>query len=152
MQRRLAQPLHKDDMQIYEAFYIFMHGRNQHNILSNYPSIKNKINLKKRQLLNEYLCKLTSQGLNKEEEQLSDRLLMLQCVLSRSVVTNSLQLATPWSIATRFLCPWQECWSGLLFPPPRALPNPGIEPNSPVSPPLQVDSSPLSHLGCPCFH
>ena len=30
----------------------------------------------------------------------------------------------------------QECWSRLQFPPPRDLPNPGIEPMSPVSPAL----------------
>ena len=27
--------------------------------------------------------------------------------------------------------PWQESWSGLLYPSPGALPNPGIEPTSP---------------------
>ena len=31
----------------------------------------------------------------------------------------------------------QECWNGLPFPSPRDLPNPGIEPNSPI---LQADS------------
>ena len=40
---RLAWPPHKDDMQIHEVFCIFMHGRNQHNIVSTCPSIKNKI-------------------------------------------------------------------------------------------------------------
>ena len=30
----------------------------------------------------------------------------------------------------------QEHWSGLPFPPPRDLPNPGIEPTSPVAPAL----------------
>ena len=38
----------------------------------------------------------------------------------------------------------QEHWSGLPFPPPGDLPDPGIEP---VSPALQVDSLPLSHQG-----
>ena len=38
----------------------------------------------------------------------------------------------------------QEYWSGLPFPPPGHLPNPGIEP---VSPALQVDALPLSHWG-----
>ena len=33
-------------------------------------------------------------------------------------------------------------WSGLPFPPPGDLPNPGIESASPVSPALQPDSSP----------
>jgi hypothetical protein len=41
----------------------------------------------------------------------------------------------------------QEYWSGLPFPPPGDLPNPGTEPTSPVCPALQVDSSPLSHQG-----
>ena len=36
----------------------------------------------------------------------------------------------------------QEDWNGLSFPPPGDLPNPGIEPTSPVSPALQADSSP----------
>ena len=40
----------------------------------------------------------------------------------------------------------QECWSGLPFPPPGDLPDPGIEPASPA---LQADSLPLSHLGSP---
>ena len=41
----------------------------------------------------------------------------------------------------------QEYWSGLPCPPPRDLLNPGIEPTSPASPALQVDSFPLSHQG-----
>ena len=36
----------------------------------------------------------------------------------------------------------QEYWSGLPIPPPGDLPDPGIEPVSPVSPTLQVDSLP----------
>ena len=32
---------------------------------------------------------------------------------------------------------WQEYWSGLSFPSPGNLPNPGIEPQSPA---LQADS------------
>ena len=45
--------------------------------------------------------------------------------------------------------PRQEYWSGLPFPTLGDLPNPGIEPTSPMSPVLQADSSPLSHQGCP---
>ena len=36
----------------------------------------------------------------------------------------------------------REYWSGLPFPSPGDLPDPGIEPASPVSPALQVDSLP----------
>ena len=36
----------------------------------------------------------------------------------------------------------QEYWSGLPFPPPEDLPDPGIEPESPVFPTLQADSLP----------
>ena len=50
---------------------------------------------------------------------------------------------TPWTVASRLLCPWefsrQEYWSGLPCPPPGDLPNPGIEPRSPE---LQADSLP----------
>jgi len=43
----------------------------------------------------------------------------------------------------------QNYWSGLPFPTPGYLPNPGIKPTSPVSPELQVDSLPLSPWGSP---
>ena len=43
----------------------------------------------------------------------------------------------------------QEYWKELPFPPPGDLPDPGMEPVSPVSPALQVDSLPLSHWGSP---
>ena len=38
----------------------------------------------------------------------------------------------------------REYWSGLPFPSPGDLPDPGIEPRSPV---LQADALPLSHQG-----
>ena len=37
----------------------------------------------------------------------------------------------------------QEYWSGLLHPPPRDLPVPGIEPTSVMSPALAAGSLPL---------
>ena len=55
---------------------------------------------------------------------------------------------TPWTVACQaplsmgFLS--QKYWDGLPLPPPGDPPDPGIEP---VSPTLQVDSLPLSHLG-----
>ena len=42
----------------------------------------------------------------------------------------------------------QEYWSGLLFPPPGDLPDPGTEAPSPL---LQADSSLLSHQERPCY-
>ena len=43
----------------------------------------------------------------------------------------------------------QEYWSGLPFPPPRDLPDPGIEPTSLVSPALAGRLFPLHNLGTP---
>ena len=43
----------------------------------------------------------------------------------------------------------QGYWSGLPCPPPGDLPDPGIEPVSPVAPASQADSLPLSHQGSP---
>ena len=64
----------------------------------------------------------------------------LCCVPSHSVIQF---LAFPQTVVTRLLClcyfSRQEYWSGLPCPPPRDLPNPGIEPRSPA---LQVDSLP----------
>ena len=62
-----------------------------------------------------------------------------------SVVSNSL---IPWTVAGQTLLslrlPWQEYRSGLPFPPPLNLPDPGFKPASPA---LQVDSVPRSHWG-----
>ena len=59
-------------------------------------------------------------------------------------------IATPRTIACQaplsMGCRRQENWSGLPFPPPRDLPNPGIEPGSPA---LQADSLPLESSGKP---
>ena len=57
---------------------------------------------------------------------------------------------TPWTAA--FQAPpsmrfsRQECWSGLPFPSPGDLPNPGIEPGSPA---LQADALPSEPPGMP---
>ena len=57
-------------------------------------------------------------------------------------------LVTPWIIACWApLCmelSRQEYWSGLPFPSPGDLPQPGINPGSPA---LQADSYQLSHEG-----
>ena len=45
--------------------------------------------------------------------------------------------------------PRQEHWSGLSFPSPGDLPNPGIEPTSPGFPALEADSLPLCYLRIP---
>ena len=56
---------------------------------------------------------------------------------------------TPWSVSLQAPLsmgfPRQKYWSGLSFPPPGDLPDPGIEPMSPVAHTLQADSLPLSH-------
>ena len=67
--------------------------------------------------------------------------LKVYLVLSRSVMSDSLWPHGLQGKLTRLLCPWgfsrQEHWSGLPFPPPRDLPNPGIEPRAPTQ---QADS------------
>ena len=54
---------------------------------------------------------------------------------------------TPWTVAHQAPLsmgfPRQEYWSGLPFPPPGDLPDPGIKPISLASPALQADSLPL---------
>ena len=59
---------------------------------------------------------------------------------------------TPWTVA--YQAPpsmgfsRQECWSGLPFPSPGDLPDPGIEPGSLT---LQADASPSESPGKPIF-
>ena len=61
---------------------------------------------------------------------------------SHSVMSDS--FATPWTVAHHAPLPMgfsrQEYWSGLPFLPPGDPLNPGMEPTSPMSPALQVDS------------
>ena len=61
------------------------------------------------------------------------------------VVSDS---AIPWTVAHQAPLsmgfPRQEYWSGLPFPSPGDLPNPGIKP---LSPALPMGSLPLSHQG-----
>ena len=65
------------------------------------------------------------------------------CVCSLSYVQL---FATPWTVTHQaplsmgFLR--QEYWSGMPFPPPGDLPDPGIELASPVPPALHVESFP----------
>ena len=74
------------------------------------------------------------------------------CCLLAPVVVQSLSrvrlFLTPWTVARQaplsVELPRQEYCSGLPFPFPEGLPNPGIEPTSPA---WQVDSLPLRHLG-----
>ena len=92
-------------------------------------------------------------------------LLMVETSISLLVITSTFKLllygwvkslshvwlfATLWSVAYQAPLSMgfsrQEYWSGLPLPFPGNLPDPGIEPTSPA---LQVDSSPLSHLGSP---
>ena len=58
---------------------------------------------------------------------------------------------TQWTVACQpplsMGFPRKEYWTGLPFPPPEDLPDPGFEPTSPVSPALQEDSLPTEPLG-----
>ena len=67
------------------------------------------------------------------------------------LVLSCVQLfVTPWTVALQAPLSMgfsrQEYWSGLPFPSPAVLHDPGIKPRSPT---MEVDSLPLSHLGSP---
>ena len=71
-----------------------------------------------------------------------------------AVVSDS--FLTPWTVACHAPLskgfPRQEYWSGLPFPSPGDLLDPGINPTldsgiKPTSPALQLDSSPIEPLG-----
>ena len=71
------------------------------------------------------------------------------------VTQSCLIFCNPWAIAhqaplsVRF--PRQEYWSGLPFPSPADLPDPGIEPMSPAKE-LQADSLPSEPPGKPMLY
>ena len=74
------------------------------------------------------------------------------CVQSLSHVRR---FATPWTVACQAPLSVgfsrRERWSGLPFPPPGDLPDPGTESVTYLSPALQEDSLLLSHQGSPIF-
>ena len=75
------------------------------------------------------------------------------CALSHFSRVRLFVTPRTWTVACQaplsMGCSGQEYWSGVPCPPPGDLPDPGIEPASPASPALQVDSLPLSHWGSP---
>ena len=70
-----------------------------------------------------------------------------------SEVSRVRLFATPWTVAYQALpsmgFSWQEYWSGLPFPSPGDLPDPGIEPGSPA---FQADTLTSEPPGKPPFH
>ena len=75
------------------------------------------------------------------------------CVHACSVASVMSNSATSWTVALQAPVSMgfsrQEHWSGLPCPPPRDLPDPGIEPASPTTLALQVDSLPTEPPGKP---
>ena len=72
--------------------------------------------------------------------------------LKVKLISHVRLFATPWTVA--YQAPQymefsrQEYWSGLLFPSPGDLPNPGIEPRFPA---LQADALPSEPPGKPIY-
>ena len=65
------------------------------------------------------------------------------------MASHVLLFQTPWTVATRLLCPWDspgKNWSRLPFPSPRIFPTQGSNPHLLHR---QGDSLPSSHLGKP---
>ena len=91
--------------------------------------------------------------LKQNRTTIRNKLACVQCCATLSLSVVSVSLRPHGLSPTRLLCPWgfsrQEYGSGLPFPPPGHLPNPGIKPMSPVAPALQADSLLLSYRGTP---
>ena len=62
------------------------------------------------------------------------------CIMHAQLLSRVWLFEIPWTVARQAPLsmgfPRQEYWSGLPFPPPGDLPDPGIQPSSPVSPAL----------------
>ena len=93
--------------------------------------------------MSSYICGLITNSSALKPALGSTRL----CVLSRFSQVQF--FATPWTIGHQAPVSMgfsrREYWSGLPFPPPGNLPDPGFKPASFKSPALQADSLPLSY-------
>ena len=97
----------------------------------------------------------------KSVNKLQDKALLKPVSLSTCMLHHFSRVrlsATPWTVARQAPLSMgfsrHEYWSGLPCPPPKDLPDPGIEPgdlpNPGIgSPTLQLDFLPLSHRGSP---
>ena len=81
---------------------------------------------------------VTSADVEPAPSDLEDLAKIINEVLVLSCSAGSSSFAAPWTIACQapssMEFPRQEYWGQLPFPPPRDLPNPGIEAASPASP------------------
>ena len=83
-------------------------------------------------------CKILEEQMNRARSKQKPRRCV--CKYPWAAVVESLScvqlFVTPWTVAHQAPLSMgfsrQEYWSGLPFPPPRDLPNPGIEPSSPA--------------------
>ena len=84
------------------------------------------------------------------EPEKSPALVFKSTLFVLSLFSHVLLFVTPWTVAHQAPLSMgfsrQEHWSGLPFPPPGDLPDPGIQPTSSA---LQVDSLLLGHWGSP---
>ena len=82
-----------------------------------------------------------------------NEILYINMCFVTSVVSDSMTL---WTVAHQAPLSMgfsrQEYWSGLPCSSPGHLPNPGIEPMSPVTPALQANSLSLSYQGSSLLH
>ena len=73
---------------------------------------------------------------------------LLEAMVKVKLLSRVQLFATPWTVAHQAPQSMeffrQEYWSGLPFPSPEDLPNPGIEPGSPA---LQADALPSEPPG-----
>ena len=80
---------------------------------------------------------------------ISERVYKRKVRVRMLVAQSCLTFVTPWTVGCQAPLsmgfPRQEYWSGLQFPSPGDLPDPGTEPRSA----LQADSSPSEPLGKP---
>ena len=117
--------------------------------------------MEKKERLTLFLCQAKGEHSRLEPQELCPCLTPGERVCVRTLVhtrtcTPTHTLSCIWLFATPWTLPHeaplsmgfsrQEYWSGLPFPSPGALPNPGIKS---VSPALQVMSLLLGHLGSP---
>ena len=90
-------------------------------------------------------------GWGEDQGEMSWLLEGLRCVCAKSLqscptLCNPMDCSLPGS-SVHGILQARIYWSGLPFPSPEDLPDPGIDLESPAAPASQVDSLPLSHLG-----
>ena len=142
----------------YRPSILQLHSTEKHRCFCSYSTFKlNHVSRLSCEVLEKYnLCHFSISSLVEQNHTIFRAERYTTMHVCAQLLSCVQLLATPWTVAHQAPLSLefsrQEYWNGLTFPPPGDLPNPGIEPASPVSPALAGGFFTTAPPGKPSSH